>query len=94
MNTKQSINAPRDGICGKGVPELLRLAEDRAAKKFPEMKIAPTAAWYSGGIFRVGMYADNVFAFGYGGSMNACCEMLIGSIENNRNVEDKIIYQL
>jgi hypothetical protein len=63
------------------VNELRHLGYKLAKERFPELNLTPEWVYWSGGIFRYTMWADNRLAVGIGETMNECCDRLIEDIE-------------
>jgi hypothetical protein len=73
------------------VNELLNLAVERSTEKFPHKKIEPvTAYWDRPGAYRCSLWVDNALVFGYGKSMNECCENLLNGIDEAETTEREI----
>jgi hypothetical protein len=71
----------------KELNELRSLGHERAKERFPELNLKPEWAYWSGGIFRLTVWADNKIAVGTGKSMNECCDMLLDEIERLTTAE-------
>jgi hypothetical protein len=78
--------------------ELRQLALAEAQERFPEAKITSGCAWYDMqfGTFRCSLFVNGMLAFGYGKSMNACCDDLLKNVAEQMNTEHEtaIIYEL
>jgi hypothetical protein len=78
----------------KRVNELLALAVERSTEQFPHRSIEPIAAYWSCDGYRCSLWVNNALAFGYGKSINECCDSLLASILKAKNSENAIIHEL
>jgi hypothetical protein len=75
----------------KGLNELRGLGYKLAKERFPKLNLKPEWVYWSGGIFRYTMWADNKLAVGTGRNMNECCDMLIEEIRHITSPEYELV---